>query len=348
MQVLKSELVLAVAAAGLSWSLIGLYTWAMRASQRLEVPNPRSMHKIPIPVGAGIAIVGTMLVLWPWWGDAPRGSTLVLLTGVAGLGMLSWIDDLRGLPAAVRLIAQAIAVGSCLACLLPEARLLPVVPVPFERLLLGIAWLWFVNLFNFMDGIDGLAGSEALAIALGYLIISAYAGLDGELWRLAIIIVASATAYLFWNWHPASVLMGDAGSVPLGFLLGWLMLDLALQGYWGAALILPLYFVADATLTLAARTLHGDKPWRAHRQHFYQRAVLGGATSPGVVWIVSAGNAALVVLALVSLVHPVLAATAALCVVAGLLARLSRLGRRRDSAKRRCGRRPAATAAEVD
>jgi len=329
MQVLRPELILAVAAAGLSWSLIGLYTLAMRASRRLEAPNPRSMHEVAIPVGAGLAMVGTILLLWPWWGGAASGASLVLLGGVALLGMLSWMDDLTGLPPVVRLIAQALAVALCLVWLPPEARVLPIVPTPAERLLLGIAWLWFVNLFNFMDGIDGLAGSEALAVAVGYLIVSAWAGLDGELCRLAIVLAAVAMAYLLWNWHPSSVLMGDAGSIPLGFLLGWLMLDLAFRGCWAAAVILPLYFVADATFTLAARALRGEKLSQPHREHFYQRAVLAGVAPPGVVLRVGAVNAVLVLLALVSLAHPVWALAAALIVVAGLLVHLDRLACRR-------------------
>ena len=331
MHPLVSLSLLAIAAAGLSWSLIGLYTLAMRASRRLEAPNQRSMHQAPVPVGAGIAMVGTMLVLWPWWRGSAIGSHLVLLAGIVGLGVLSWIDDRRGLSPAVRLVAQAVAVVLCLAWLPPEARVLPILPLLLERLLLGLAWLWFINLFNFMDGIDGLAGSEAVAVAVGYLLVLTYAGFDGPLWRLALVIAASTLAYLLWNWHPAKVLMGDAGSIPLGFLLAWLMLDLALRGYWAAGLILPLYFVADATFTLLRRARRGEKPWQAHREHFYQRAVLGGATPAAVVWRVSAANAALTALALASIAHPVPALAAAVGVVAGLLAHLEHLARRRAS-----------------
>jgi UDP-N-acetylmuramyl pentapeptide phosphotransferase/UDP-N-acetylglucosamine-1-phosphate transferase len=272
-----------------------------------------------------------MLVLWPWWRGSASGSNLALLAGIAGLGAVSWIDDRCGLSPAIRLIAQAVAVALGLAWLPPEARLLPFLPVLAERLLLGLAWLWFINLFNFMDGIDGLAGSEAVAVAAGYLLLLTYADFDGQLWRLALVIAASTLAYLFWNWHPAKVLMGDAGSIPLGFLLALLMLDLALRGYWAAGLILPLYFVADATITLVRRARRGEKPWQAHREHFYQRAVLGGASPPAVVWRVSAANALLMALALASLSYPVPALVAAVVVVAALLAHLEQLAGRRAS-----------------
>jgi UDP-N-acetylmuramyl pentapeptide phosphotransferase/UDP-N-acetylglucosamine-1-phosphate transferase len=328
MRSLYSELLLAIAAAALSWSLIGIFTLVMTASRRLEPPNARSMHSVPVPAGAGIAIVATTLVLWPWWHGQVDGAHLVLLASFAGLGVLSWIDDRRQLPVAIRLGAQALVVALSLAALPPDARVLQIFPPLLGRLLLGLAWLWFINLFNFMDGIDGLAGSETIAVALGYLALLTYAGLEDPFWRLALVIAASAAGYLFWNWHPARVFMGDAGSIPLGFLLGWLMLDLALRGQWAAGLILPLYFVADATFTLLARAYRGEKLWQAHRQHFYQRAVLGGATPAGVVCRVGAANVMLIALALASVRHPVPALIVAVAIVAGLLAHLEKLARR--------------------
>jgi UDP-N-acetylmuramyl pentapeptide phosphotransferase/UDP-N-acetylglucosamine-1-phosphate transferase len=328
MRSLYSELLLAIAAAALSWSLIGIFTLVMTASRRLESPNARSMHSVPVPAGAGIAMVGTTLALWPWWHGRVDGAHLVLLASFAGLGALSWIDDRRQLPVAIRLGAQALVVALCLAALPSDARVMQVGPLILERILLGLAWLWFINLFNFMDGIDGLAGSETIAVALGYLALLTYAGLADPFWRLALVIAASAAGYLFWNWHPARVFMGDAGSIPLGFLVGWLMLDLALRGQWAAGLILPLYFVADATFTLLARAYRGEKLWQAHRQHFYQRAVLGGATPARVVCRVGAANVMLVVLALASVSHPVPALIAAVAIVAGLLGHLESLAHR--------------------
>jgi UDP-N-acetylmuramyl pentapeptide phosphotransferase/UDP-N-acetylglucosamine-1-phosphate transferase len=121
--------------------------------------------------------------------------------------------------------------------------------------------------------------------------------------------------------------MGDTGSIALGFLLGWLMIDLALRGFWAAAAILPLYFVADATLTLAKRLARGEKPWHPHRQHAYQRAVLGGTHPSSVVLRTAIANAALVGLALVSIWHPMLSLMGAATVVAWLLHNLERLAR---------------------
>ena len=327
MSSLYNASLLAIAAAALSWSLIGLYARASLASRHLDKPNERSMHRVPVPVGAGLAIVATALVLWPL--SQGRGETpVVLLACVAGLTALSWLDDRRPLSPVLRLGAQALAVALCLTLLPPHGRVAAALPLPLERLALGLGWLWFINLFNFMDGIDGLAGSEAVAIALGYMLLLTYLGIDEPLGRLALIIAAASAAYLVWNWHPAKVFMGDAGSIPLGFLLGWLMIDLATKGYWSAAVILPLYFALDATITLFRRWLAGNKPWQAHREHFYQRAVLGGATPSGVVWRVGAANLALLLLALASVDWPVLALGAAAASVAVLLALLERLARR--------------------
>ena len=329
MSALSSGLVLAVVAAGLSWALVGLYARGMRDAGRLEPLNERSMHKAPLPVGAGVGLIGAALLLWPYWRPGvATGFDHALLAGVGGLCALSWIDDRHGLSPALRLGAQALAVLTCLALLPADARVLPGLPMPLERAMLLLAWLWFINLFNFMDGIDGLAGSETMAVALGYLALLGYAGLDRPYAPLALVVAAAAAGYLVWNWHPAKVLMGDAGSIPLGFLLAWLMLDLALRGYWAAGLILPLYFLADATVTLLARAWRGEAPWQAHREHFYQRAVLGGGTPSGVVLRIVAVNVALVALAFVSLSRPAAALVVAGALVAGLLVHLSRVGGR--------------------
>jgi UDP-N-acetylmuramyl pentapeptide phosphotransferase/UDP-N-acetylglucosamine-1-phosphate transferase len=325
-----ATLLFAIAAAVLGWSLVGIFTLVMSRWRRLDEPNERSMHSRPVPAGAGIGIVATVLVLWPWWPTRTDAFQLVLLAGCVGLGLVSLADDHWRLSPALRLGAQAAVVAACLLALPTEARLVPILPLALERGLVALAWLWFINLFNFMDGIDGLAGSEAVAVAIGYLAVVAMAGLDDPFWRLALVIAASTGGYLFWNWHPAMVFMGDAGSIPLGFLLGWLMLDLALSGEWSAGLILPLYFVADATLTLLARARRGEALWQAHRQHFYQRAVLGGTTPSGVVWRVGAANATLVALALISVHHPLAALVAAAGLVCALLAHLNDLARRRS------------------
>ena len=317
--------ILTALALALAWWLTGLYRRVMLAYGQLEPPSDRGMHKVPVPSGAGAAIVAAALVLWPLWQGPAEGNDMLLLATVAALALLSWFDDRRGLSPVLRLAAHATAVILLLASLGPEQRVLPALPVGVERVALGLAWLWFVNLFNFMDGIDGIAGAEAVAVAAGYVLVATVAGAGNPLDQLALIVAAATAGYLYWNWHPAKVFMGDTGSIALGFLLGWLMIDLACRGLWAAAVILPLYFVADATLTLLKRLVRGEKPWQPHRQHAYQRAVLGGARPSAVVLRTAVANAALVALAVVSIRHPVLALAGAGAVVAALLANLERL-----------------------
>lgn len=313
-------------AALLAWWLTGLYMRTMSARRRLEPPSERGMHTVPVPTGAGIAIVVAVLMLWPISpGLALERQHIMLLAALAALAVISWIDDCYRLSPAVRFVAQILAIAPMLASLEPDLRVLSVLPLGFERVALGLAWLWFINLFNFMDGIDGLAGAEAMAVAVGYVAVVAAVGLNDPLQGLALVVAAATAGYLFWNWHPAKVFMGDAGSIPLGFLLGWLMIQLACRGYWAPAVILPLYFAADATLTLLKRLLRGEKPWMPHREHFYQRAVMGGTGPSVVVARASAVNVALIALALLSIGYPALAVTGAIAAVAGLLIHLQGL-----------------------
>lgn len=331
-------LLLAAAACLLAWVLTGLYTRTLVSLGRLEQPNERGMHEVPVPSGAGIAITASALGLWCVSPTAPlAGAHAILIGACIVLTAVSWVDDRHGLSPALRLSVQAAAVAVLLASLGAEQRVAPALPLVLERVLLGLAWLWFVNLFNFMDGLDGLAGSEAIAVAAGYALVAAAIGSMDALGDLAPLIAAACAGYLIWNWHPAKVFMGDAGAIPLGFVLGWMMIHLAFQGHWAAAGILPLYFAADATLTLAKRLRHGRKPWHPHREHYYQRAVLGGARPQAVVGLVSATNATLVALALLSTRHPLLALAAAAIVVTGLLAKLESWARKRATGESRQG-----------
>jgi UDP-N-acetylmuramyl pentapeptide phosphotransferase/UDP-N-acetylglucosamine-1-phosphate transferase len=256
----------------------------------LDRPNERSSHREPTPRGGGVAIIAVTLLCWIALARAGLVSSTVLgiTAGAVLLGAVSWIDDLRSLSPAVRLLAQAAAVAIGVS-LLPGPRDL------FVLAATGLLWVWWINLFNFMDGIDGLAGSEAGAIGAGLLVFASVgAGNDPALQILSATVIGAAAGFLVWNWSPARIFLGDVGSVPLGYLLGFLLLDLALRGRWKIALILPLYFLADATITLARRLLRGERVWRAHREHFYQQAVRLGLGHPAVVKRVIAADLVLI------------------------------------------------------
>jgi UDP-N-acetylmuramyl pentapeptide phosphotransferase/UDP-N-acetylglucosamine-1-phosphate transferase len=270
----------------------------LRRAAVLDHPNERSSHEAPTPRGGGIALIAAIVLAWlaliATGAVAPR--PLIVVLGASLLAVISWIDDLRGLPPFLRLAAQFVAVGLGMIAVMPPGLVFQGWLTPgIDAIAAGLLWLWFVNLFNFMDGIDGLAGSEAAAIALGLVLFAGLeTGRDPELGALAATAGAAALGFLVWNWAPARIFLGDVGSVPLGYLLGFLLLGAAARGFWRIALILPLYFLADATLTLARRLGRGERVWKAHRQHFYQRAVQRGLGHAAVVWRVIAADLLLI------------------------------------------------------
>jgi UDP-N-acetylmuramyl pentapeptide phosphotransferase/UDP-N-acetylglucosamine-1-phosphate transferase len=319
---------LAITTALLTSTLTWAYLVGMRARKHLEPPSARGMHGAPVVTGAGAVIVAVMIGMSATWSLRGLASGhALLLAAAACLAAMSWIDDRKGgVPPVVRLLGHALAVALLLATMGEGQRFLPAIPAVAERVLLGLVWVWFINLFNFMDGIDGLAGTETIAIAAGYILVAG--ALQEPTAHLAVVIAAAAAGYLVWNWHPAKVMMGDTGAITLGFLLGWLMIDLALRGHAAAAVILPLYFLADATLTLSRRLLRGEKPWEPHREHAYQRAALAMGSHAPVVIRISAINVLLVVLAILSKQYPVAALTGAIALVAVLIGHLEQLVRR--------------------
>ena len=259
----------------------------LRRRDVLDRPNERSSHAVPTPRGGGIAVIGTVLAAWSGLAALGLVDTAVIPVCVAAalLGVVCWIDDLHGLSPATRMAAQAAAVAIGLFAL-PAAPndLREWLGPTADDVVLGFIWLGWVNGFNFMDGIDGIAASEAAAIGGGLLLLAAIgSSTDATVAMLAAAILGAALGFLWWNWSPARIFLGDVGSVPLGYLTGFLLIGLAQAGRWKVALILPLYFLADTTITLGRRLLRGERVWQPHRQHFYQQAVRRGRRHAAVV-----------------------------------------------------------------
>ncbi|MEK9672141.1 MAG: glycosyltransferase family 4 protein [Rhodospirillaceae bacterium] len=297
----------------------------LRSWRLIDVPNERSSHLAPTPTGGGIVIV---LAVLPLWSLSTPGGAFYLLIPAAGLAVLSLWDDFKGLGAPARLAGHFVAVAAVLyadpALAGAAARILP---APAAITVTALAWVWFINLFNFMDGVDGIAGVETLTIGLGVALLAVAGGIGQDLAGAGLITGAATLGFLIWNWHPARIFMGDVGSVPLGFLLGWLLLSLAAEGAWAAALILPGYYLADATITLIHRAMRGEAVWRAHRSHFYQRSAQNGLGHHEVSGMVLICNAALILLAFASMSGPVWACIAlAAAAVGGLLLLFSGAG----------------------
>ncbi|WP_342109606.1 glycosyl transferase [Methylobacterium sp. SI9] len=332
---LPTILLLAVPlAAALSAGLI-LRLFPLLQRYALARPNARSSHRVPTPQGGGIAVVtglvtiSGLLIAAPEIGGRPDWIWLAGCT--LALAVLGAVDDVRPLPAGLRLVAQAVAVGLLVWHL--DGRLLPGLPLGLERGLALVAGLWFVNLTNFMDGLDWMIVAEIVPVS-GALLLFGLAGLLPPLPTLvAACLLGAVLGFAPFNRPVARLFLGDVGALPIGLVTAWLLWHLALAnssaGGLAAALLLPLTYLADASLTLAARARRRERIWEAHRGHFYQRATVNGLTVPGVVGRVFAVNLALAALAAATLFWPswpvTLAALAAgLALVAALLRRFAR------------------------
>jgi len=273
----------------------GTLAWLLRRSHYLPMdhPNARSLHVIPTPRIGGLGIMTGILVAAIWLGNV---SLLPIVLAAFGLVSVSVLDDARGLPVALRFVAHFIAAVACLLALGLTG---------WTLLLATLAVVWMTNLYNFMDGSDGLAGGMA-AIGFGALAGAAWLG---DAWALAIFcasISAASLAFLRFNFPPAQMFMGDAGSIPLGFLAATLGIFGIMQNVWPWHFPLLVFspFIADASVTLARRGLRGEKIWRAHRSHYYQRAILLGASHRQLAWAAYSLMSASGALALTLLVWP--------------------------------------------
>ena len=286
----------------LSASMTGLMKVYAQRANLLDVPNQRSSHKVATPRGGGLSIVvvflGAVLVLL-WSGDIERSVAAVFLAGgglVAGIG---FADDHRHVPALWRFVVQFIAATMVVMVLggLPEFQFGKTdVDLGIVGDLLAIVFMvWFTNAFNFMDGIDGIAASEAICVAGGALIILA-SGDGGVVSSLLGALMATSIGFLLWNWPPAKIFMGDVGSAFLGFVLIAIAIVAGRDGsiaVW-SWLILAGVFVIDATVTLLIRMLKRQDWLSAHRSHAYQKAsrrfgshrrVTIGVIAINVIWL---------------------------------------------------------------
>jgi UDP-N-acetylmuramyl pentapeptide phosphotransferase/UDP-N-acetylglucosamine-1-phosphate transferase len=267
----------------------------------LARPNARSSHVAPTPQGAGIAVIAaTVTISCVCTITSSQTIPVTLFGATLFLALVGFADDVRPIQVVPRLLLQAAAVAAVLFTAPTEMRLLPSLPVSVERGVLLIAGLWFVNLVNFMDGLDLMTVAEVVPITGATVLL----WFLGEYPVLPTIVAASLggamLGFVPFNRPVAKVFLGDVGSLPIGLLLGWILLQLAWTGHLVAALLLPLYYLADSTLTLLRRVARGEPFWMAHRSHYYQRATDNGLTVREVVSRVFVVNIALAAMALAS------------------------------------------------
>jgi UDP-N-acetylmuramyl pentapeptide phosphotransferase/UDP-N-acetylglucosamine-1-phosphate transferase len=272
---------LAMLASAVLVRMIG--AWAV-----LDQPNERSSHDVPTPRGGGIAIVVITLAGSAFW-MTPRFAVFAVAALVVAL--VSWIDDLRHLPATLRLGVQ-------IAAALPVAILF----TPIAWAPLAVVWIvGLTNAYNFMDGIDGIAGGQAVVAGLAW----ALFGITMQqplIAMVGLLIAGSSAGFLTHNWQPARIFMGDVGSAFLGFtfaslaVMAWPNLRLVAAG---VLVVWP--FVLDASFTLARRALRGERVMEAHRSHIYQRMNLRGLSHASVasIYIALAAAGAVAAIALI-------------------------------------------------
>jgi UDP-N-acetylmuramyl pentapeptide phosphotransferase/UDP-N-acetylglucosamine-1-phosphate transferase len=297
-------LVVILAAAASSFAT-GMALQFLEKKEILDHPNERSSHSHPTPRGGGLGVVPVILlgfVLISLFVPG-RGVMAITALGAGALAWVSWQNDIEEIPQYIRLSLHFAVAGMALNLApLPGLVFQGLLPSVLDLALATILWVWFINLFNFMDGIDGISGVETALIGAG---LAGLAILNGQIsWTLpGLVLVGASLGFLRWNWHKAKIFLGDIGSIPLGFILGYLLLEQAAAGEWKAALILPLYYLIDATFTLLRRAARGEKFWLPHRQHFYQQAVQRGWRHDQVSLMILLAGAVLVGLALAPFSH---------------------------------------------
>jgi Fuc2NAc and GlcNAc transferase len=265
---------------------LGLTGWLRRealAHLLLDVPNSRSSHTVATPRGGGVAIVvstvGSLLILgWTNWLDWQ--SVLILCVSGAVVAMIGFMDDRRHVAPRWRLLGH-FAVAWWVLAMLGGAPPVTVIGFVLTSGWLGFAiaalyLVWMLNLTNFMDGIDGIAGVEAVTVSLSGALLSRLAAPDAHLWIAPLVFASATLGFLVWNWPPAKIFMGDAGSGFLGLTMGVFSLQAGWvieRLFWSWVILLGV-FVVDATVTLIYRLAQGERLHEAHRSHAYQHAAV--------------------------------------------------------------------------
>jgi UDP-N-acetylmuramyl pentapeptide phosphotransferase/UDP-N-acetylglucosamine-1-phosphate transferase len=324
-------LALVVASGAISFTiivqLIGFLTCISLAR-----PNLRSSHQEATPQGGGVGIVAATLLIagaGSWLSGALTDEFAILGIAVLGLTAIGAADDIRPLSVGVRLVAQVLCIGLVVFHTFDELTLWTgLVFIEGALILLTILGLWFVNLTNFMDGLDWLTVAAVTPIAATISLLGLTENFSVEVAILSCALLGSLLGFSPFNRPPARLFLGDVGALSIGLMVFWMLLKLALVGGVVSAIIFPLYYLADATLTLARRFLSGETFWQAHRSHFYQRGHGSGMSALSVAAYIFTVNCALAGLAAFSffqdeITNQLLALAVALGLVAVLLWKFS-------------------------
>ncbi|MGH6825699.1 glycosyl transferase [Methyloceanibacter sp.] len=254
----------------------------------LAHPNERSSHVRATPQGAGVGVMVALFIVyaaaWPLWGarGGPMTALWPVLVAAGGLMVLGLADDARALPVLWRFIGQTLAALVMVLSLPEDLRLFHgLIPALLERALLVLGTVWFVNAVNFLDGLDWVTAAQVVPITLGVAALAGLSAVPASIGFLALVLLGAMLGFAAFNKHPAQVFLGDAGSLPIGLLLAFMLITVAGTNL-AAALLLALYTMSDSTITLVRRAANREPIFTAHRSHYYQRAVIAGMTPPQV------------------------------------------------------------------
>ena len=317
--------ILGIVATICSFLLTRLLVYVMPKFGIVDIPGARRVHLRKTPRGGGLAFVLIFSVLLPMfeymiWSSF--SSSIELLQIVLPISLVSFWDDVSHVMVTLRLLVHVLC--SCLAIIWlvhPSTILHYEIPMSLDLAIGAFALLTFLNVYNFLDGIDGITVSESMHLSCTILLLCVLRydiipNVDMII-ITATIILGWSVGFIYFNWQPAKIFLGDVGSVSLGFLLGICLLTIASASakLFAACVIAALYYVADGGMTILIRLVKGERIWEPHLQHFFQKAVQGGKSHRFVVRSIVKCNIVLMLLAANALYYPVISIICAIIVV---------------------------------
>lgn len=321
-----AQLSLLFTSALISASLITLILVRQLTSLDLvDQPNDRRMHKVVTPRGGGLAIVAIVIIgflAFEYLSTKALLQSLKIIPVFTVIAAISFLDDLRTVQISIRLIIHLLCAGLAIFLFLYPLPLLgETLPSLADFILSTICLAGFLNIYNFLDGTDGITASESIHLSatilmLCYLRFNVIINVNFII-VVTTIILAGCLSFLMFNWPPAKIFFGDVGSISLGFLIGLCLLLIAASSpeLFVAAIIASLYYLADGSLTILIRLINREKIWQPHLKHFFQRAIRRGMTPKQVVMQIILCNSLLMMLTINSLCYPLISVVLSIVVV---------------------------------
>ncbi|MCC8461935.1 MAG: palindromic element RPE1 domain-containing protein [Rickettsia endosymbiont of Ecitomorpha arachnoides] len=285
----------------------------------VDVPSSRRSHDKITPRGGGLAIVIVVMIAlsgFEYITSNNLANSIKILPLLLVIASISFLDDLKAVPILIRLIFHLICAAFAI-FLFSQVNSIHILIYS----ILVIALSGFINIYNFMDGIDGMSCVESIHLSSTMLILCflQFPAIDNPYFiaSVNVIILGCSCGFLIFNWHPAKIFLGDVGSISLGFLTGLCLLLLALTStnLFVACAIASLYYITDAVLTILIRLLNKEKIWQPHLKHFFQKAVQKGKSHKQVVSIIAVCNIFLMIISVTSLYFPVISIMLAIAVI---------------------------------